>query len=207
MSSTIALFPLNLVIFPGSSYPLHIFEERYKAMITTSLETSSAFGIVLQTNEEMSKVGCLVEIAEVTKKYPDGKYDIIIRGLERYYILNSFLHPQEYLLARVEPYNDYESDTDYDLFISIREKFTSILDKINVKLEPAFFDKLGTVDYKSFKIAEKCGLKIEQQQELLTMKNENKRLYFLKDHLEHLDSYIDESKAVKKIVLGDGYIN
>jgi len=207
MNSTVAIFPLNIVVFPGSAYPLHIFEERYKTLISNCLETKSGFGIVLQNKEEISKVGCMVEISEITRKYSDGKYDIVVRGLERYYILNSFIHPDKYLLAAIEPYSDGAQELDISLYQSIKEKFISILNKINVQLEPAFFDNLETTSYKSFKIAEKCGLKLEQQQELLTLKNENKRLYFLKDHLDNLDQYIDENKVLKEIILGDGYIN
>lgn len=207
MNPTIALFPLNLVVFPGSFYPLHIFEERYKTLITLSLETENKFGIVFQTDKELAKVGCLVEISEVTRKYNDGKYDIVVHGVERYYILNSFLHPDSYLLARVEPYADSSSEFDRILYESIRDKFLSILEKINVKLETSFFNNLNETVNKSFKLAEKCGLRVDQQQELLTLKNENKRLYFLKEHLEHLDQYIDENKVLKEIVLGDGYIN
>lgn len=207
MSSTIALFPLNIVVFPGSAYPLHIFEPRYKTLISGCLETNSTFGIVLQTKDKISKVGSRVEITEVTRKYNDGKYDIVVRGVERYYILNSFLHPDQYLLARIEPYTDALNDMDLSLYLSIKSMFLGILKKINVKLEQNFFDNLETTAYKSFKIAEKCGLRLEKQQELLTIKNENKRLYLLKDHLEHLDRYIDENKIMKEIVLGDGYIN
>ena len=207
MSSTIAIFPLNLVVFPGSVYPLHIFEERYKSLISICLESKKGFGIVLKTKDDIVKVGCIVEISKVIKKYNDGKYDIVVHGLERYYILNTFIHPEGYFLAKIESYSDTPGEMDQSLYKEIKGKFLSILEKINVKLEPAFFNNLESTKHKSFKIAEKCGLRIDQQQELIVLKNENKRLYFLKDHLEHLDQYIDENKVLKEIILGDGYIN
>jgi Lon protease-like protein len=43
----VPLFPLNLVLFPGQNLPLHIFEERYKAMLKKCLAEQSPFGIAL----------------------------------------------------------------------------------------------------------------------------------------------------------------
>ncbi len=47
----VPLFPLNLVLFPGETLPLHIFEERYKAMLQHSLRERTPFGIVLIREE------------------------------------------------------------------------------------------------------------------------------------------------------------
>ncbi|MFB3052831.1 MAG: LON peptidase substrate-binding domain-containing protein, partial [Dehalococcoidia bacterium] len=41
------LFPLNSVLFPGATLPLHIFEERYKKMVNLCLESNSPFGVLL----------------------------------------------------------------------------------------------------------------------------------------------------------------
>ena len=47
----IPLFPLNMVVLPFEKVPLHIFEPRYKKMISESIENNSPFGIVLNNNE------------------------------------------------------------------------------------------------------------------------------------------------------------
>ena len=60
---------------------------------------------------------------------------------------------------------------------------------------------------KSFKIAEKSGLSIIQQQELLTIPSENKRLSYLLEHFEKLEEKLEENKATREIILGDGYLN
>ena len=46
-SRLLPLFPLNVVVFPGTPLPLHIFEERYKDMIGSAIRDNSEFGIVL----------------------------------------------------------------------------------------------------------------------------------------------------------------
>ena len=43
----LSLFPLNVVLFPGMPMPLHIFEERYKAMIGECVDREDPFGIIL----------------------------------------------------------------------------------------------------------------------------------------------------------------
>jgi Lon protease-like protein len=60
---TIPLFPLNLVVFPNSRYPLHIFEERYKKMINDCLTDETGFGIVAPSGKELSKIGSYAVIS------------------------------------------------------------------------------------------------------------------------------------------------
>ena len=43
----IPLFPLNAILFPGMTLPLHIFEERYRIMVARCLEENLPFGVVL----------------------------------------------------------------------------------------------------------------------------------------------------------------
>ena len=69
------LFPLKLSVLPKEVLPLHIFEERYKKMITDCIKTNSLFGIIYKDKGEFSKIGCAVKIYKVLNKYEDGKYD------------------------------------------------------------------------------------------------------------------------------------
>ena len=87
MSSLLPLFPLDLVLLPGAPLPLHIFEPRYKEMIGECLEQKKPFGIVRASEEGVADVGCTAEILEVTKRYDDGRMDILTRGVERFEVL------------------------------------------------------------------------------------------------------------------------
>jgi Lon protease-like protein len=82
------LFPLDLVLFPGVALPLHIFEPRYKEMIGECLELKKPFGIVRASEGGVADVGCTAKILEVTKKYEDGRMDILTRGVERFELLS-----------------------------------------------------------------------------------------------------------------------
>jgi Lon protease-like protein len=87
MSSLLPLFPLELVLFPGVPLPLHIFEPRYKEMITECLDGKKTFGVVRASSEGVADVGCTAEILQVTKKYDDGRMDILTRGVDRFEVL------------------------------------------------------------------------------------------------------------------------
>jgi Lon protease-like protein len=81
------IFPLELVLFPGVPLPLHIFEPRYKEMIAECLELKKPFGIVWASKEGVADIGCTAEILQVTKKYDDGRMDILTRGVDRFEVL------------------------------------------------------------------------------------------------------------------------
>ncbi|MBZ5655838.1 MAG: LON peptidase substrate-binding domain-containing protein [Acidobacteriia bacterium] len=81
------IFPLELVLFPGVPLPLHIFEPRYKEMIAECLDLKTPFGILRASSEGVADIGCTAEILEVTKKYDDGRMDILTRGVDRFEVL------------------------------------------------------------------------------------------------------------------------
>lgn len=87
MGSLLALFPLDVVLLPGAPLPLHIFEPRYKEMIGECLEQKLQFGVVRAQETSLADIGCTAEILAVTKKYDDGRVDIVTQGRERFEIL------------------------------------------------------------------------------------------------------------------------
>jgi hypothetical protein len=101
------LFPLEVVLLPGTPLPLHIFEPRYKEMIGECLANDAPFGVVRALDEGIAEVGCTAEIITVTKEYPDGRMDLIAEGRKRFEVLElnqerSFLRA-EVLLVPDEP--------------------------------------------------------------------------------------------------------
>src|SRR3954449_4890461 len=74
------LFPLGLVALPSELIPLHIFEERYKAMIGRCRTEPSEFGIVWLADDGLRPIGCACEIAEVLEELDDGRINLVARG-------------------------------------------------------------------------------------------------------------------------------
>jgi len=97
----IPLFPLTVVLLPGMTLPLHIFEPRYKRMMKTVIDEEITFGIVLARESGIATVGCTAIIREVARTYPDGRMDIVTTG-ESAYRVRAVHKDKEYLEATVE---------------------------------------------------------------------------------------------------------
>ena len=104
-SRLLPLFPLNVVVFPGTPLPLHIFEERYKDMIGSAIRDNSEFGIVLAREDGIVNAGCTVVVEKLTEMYPDGRMDILTRGRRRFEVV-SLNEDKAYLQADVRFFED-----------------------------------------------------------------------------------------------------
>ncbi len=72
-SRLIPLFPLQVVVFPRTRLPLHIFEERYKEMVGDAIRDQSEFGVVLAKEDGIVNAGCTVTVEKVMEMYSDGR--------------------------------------------------------------------------------------------------------------------------------------
>ena len=115
--SRIAVFPLPLVLLPGEVLPLHIFEPRYRQMLTDIEGERNLFGISLFEAEEgksdrrpdVGSVGCVAELREV-QPLPDGRSNILTQGIIRYSILDYIDAGTPYLTAEIRFFEDDEED-------------------------------------------------------------------------------------------------
>jgi Lon protease-like protein len=114
----IPLFPLHTVLCPGIVLPLHVFEERYRAMTRHCLETGEPFGVVLiRDGREVGRdgvttlagVGAFAEIREAGR-YPDGRYDLLAAATGRFAIDSVDPGREPYLVAQVTPLDDEIGD-------------------------------------------------------------------------------------------------
>ena len=116
----IPLFPLNVVLFPGSFLPLHIFEQRYREMVKYCIRHESSFGIVLiKEGEEIGetatpcKIGTAVDLVDV-ERFPDGSMNIITSGHSRFEILE-LQDELPYLVGRVRMLDTLDVEPDISL--------------------------------------------------------------------------------------------
>ncbi len=120
MSDLLPLFPLpNVVLFPGVFLPLHIFEPRYREMVEDALATDRLIGMVLLRDGWESDydgrppvyaIGCSALITHC-EKLPDGRYNIVLRGLDRFRIVEED-HTCSYRRARTAAVHDRELTAD-----------------------------------------------------------------------------------------------
>jgi Lon protease-like protein len=92
MPKPLPMFPLGTVLFPHAALPLHIFEERYRALAETCLRADGRFGVVLiERGYEVGGgdtrfgVGTVARIVDAART-PDGRYLLAAVGTERFRI-------------------------------------------------------------------------------------------------------------------------
>lgn len=121
--ATLPLFPLHTVLLPGVPLPLHIFEPRYRQLITDLINETvpdRLFGVVAIRNrpvddvenlDQVHAVGCTARLREAIHS-DDGRYDVIVTGHQRFRLLDIDPHRAPYLTATVEQVDDAPLPTD-----------------------------------------------------------------------------------------------
>ena len=105
---TIPMFPLNMVLLPGETKTLHIFEERYKQLVADCLDNEAHFGIPFMHQKAMGDYGVEVKISNVIKLYENGEMDIAIEAVRVFKIIefSKVLTPKLYGAGIIQ----YEED-------------------------------------------------------------------------------------------------
>ena len=80
----IGLFPLGIVLLPTEQVPLHIFEPRYRELITQCLEDDREFGLVFADEDGLRAIGTRAAVTEVLERFDDGRLNIVVEGGERF---------------------------------------------------------------------------------------------------------------------------
>lgn len=202
----IGLFPLNIVLFPESIYPLHIFEDRYKKLLSECEEEDKEFGVVYANGNNILTIGCTAKVHKLIKKYDDGKMDLNVIGSRKFKINDIDELPDGLLVGDIDYLNDIEEKVDESLLEECLELYNFITNKIPVfrvqrTTKEILKDKLA-----SYYFAQKSGLIAKQKQALLEMSSENLRLDFIRKHLEGIKPSVDKAVEVEKIIRNDGYL-
>jgi uncharacterized protein len=137
LPTIIPIFPLpNLVLFPGVSVPLHIFEPRYRQMVADVSESHRLIGMMLLKGEwqesyhafpDLFEVGCAGRIGGL-KKLPDGRYNMVLEGEAEFRIIRE-IRDRPYRQAEVEwqPVHRGALDCDAETMDGLREMLFSYL--------------------------------------------------------------------------------
>jgi Lon protease-like protein len=207
LNITIPLFPLGVVLIPNAPLPLHIFEERYKLMINRCLDEQIEFGIVYFDGSEVSNMGCTARILKVTKRYDDGRMDIITRG-EKRFIINELIDDKSYLQAAIEYFDDIVEPARDDLRI-LASKGLSLLDQLDkLTYTEESRREVDREDFKSisFLIAGCEGFTHEEKQTFLEMTSTSQRLNKSVAALGNIIQRLKLTAKIKKIIGGNGQV-
>ena len=201
----IPLFPLNTVLFPGMSLPLHIYEDQYKDMIQHCLQNDSEFGILLFNETELSQVGCTAKILHILKQYEDGRMDIVTEGQQRFHVLD-FLQRNDYMEGIIEYFDDETNEEVPDDLLNKVLKIYQDMIRFQTRgvgavkgiFDPAYF---------SFIIASTLELDLPEKQTLLELTSTTERIRKLDTALIHIVSQLEKQAEMERIAGMNGHGN
>jgi ATP-dependent Lon protease len=198
----IPLFPLNVVLFPGEQLPLHIFEPRYRRMVRNCLEASSPFGMLLALPDGVVRVGCTAEILQVTKRYEDGRMDILTAGRHPFRILELF-QDDPLLEGRV----DFLEDRDSPLDPGVQKELGSLYEACYTLLFAGVpMDLEGKpAEFLSFAIACALPLDLLWKQQILELRSEAERQDRLLRYLREWALHLQKMETLQQRGAGNGH--
>ncbi len=192
------IFPLAVVLVPGELLPLHIFEERYKALMRASLEGSRHFGLSyvdraevgVDTAPAIGSIGCEAQISAVVP-VGEGRMNLLSVGTGRYVILG-YEQTEPFLLARVERFNDAASESPdlprlaervRGLFARLATAARALSNEAG-EIEPPDLD--AGPEMVSFLVAANLAIENDAKQEMLEMTDTLHRLDLLDERLHRM---------------------
>ncbi len=205
---TLPLFPLGVVLFPSMPLPLHIFEERYKAMIGECLEKDSAFGVVYYTGENFYRVGCTAVIRQVLKKFEDGRMNILCEGKRRFTI-HRISSDKPFLVGEIEMFDDKsrENATELkDLAAAAIRLYKEHIHNLSQKEGIELVESLEPKEL-SYLIAASAGFSLNEKQAFLEMTSTSERLKKATAALMRMSERQKATKEIESMISGNGYLH
>ncbi|TVR02751.1 MAG: hypothetical protein EA403_08530 [Spirochaetaceae bacterium] len=197
----IPLFPLGLVLMPHMPLPLHIFEERYRGMITECIDNDQPFGVVLAGSRRIQEYGCIARIDRVLERYDDGRYDILAMGTQRFHTISTDAS-KPYLTAVVEVIHDEDElivDTYIDLARETVKKLEIYAAMVGGTIDRDTLLVLGPQKL-SFVAAASAFFTMEQKQTLLQLTRIGERLQFIREALEQAIIRRKMTRTVQRVI-------
>jgi Lon protease-like protein len=195
MSDTLPMFPLNTVLFPGTSVPLRVFEDRYRALVHHLLRvedpTERVFGSVgIREGYEVGehgaqwlfRVGCRVKMTEV-EAHADGTFDLVAVGLDRIE-LEHLDTSGTYPVGKVTPLAEQDVAVPEAVAGAARATFEAYRQAlVGIDREPPSSDLPHDPAYLSWTLAALAPLSLAQRQALLEAEDADSRLRMVTDVL------------------------
>jgi Lon protease-like protein len=187
------LFPLGLVALPGELIPLHIFEERYKTMMSECLREDREFGIVWLSDDGLREIGCACEIERVLERMDDGRMNLLTRGTRPFRVVERQGH-LAYPAGVIEFLEDRPDSPDEELLSGAHEAYGELVRRATDR-DPEASD---LVDMTAYDMAATVDFGLDAKQGLLDLRSENARLRLVtrlfRAAIKRLD-FVDRAQA------------
>jgi ATP-dependent Lon protease len=200
--SEIGLFPLELVLLPSERVPLHIFEDRYRELVSECVSEANEFGLILETEEGLRDVGTRTGVLEVIHTFDDGRMNVLVEGHDRFRLVYE-TEGRSFRTAEVEMLEDEDeppSDAEIEGAMAIFRRLVEVAEAEEIE-EPAD-DSVAL----SFQLASKVDFGHELKQELLELRSERQRLVRLAELLERAVAGLTREREVRERASGNGKV-
>ncbi len=210
------IFPLPVVLFPGMPMPLHIFEERYRKMLSDIRAGNNLFGLSYFDSAASDRdtpaaghIGCVAEVAE-TQALPDGRSNILAVGVVRYEIESYVESGDLYLVGRANFFEDEDDDLPA-LNIQSHDVATMFMRVANsvraINDERGSLPDISDTDPQrlSFLVSAAMEIEVDQKQELLELRSTSERLNRLRDLLAKVVGNYEERARLHSIAKRNGH--
>jgi uncharacterized protein len=202
LTNFIPIFPLGLVVYPGENLNLHIFEPRYKQLISECYTGKKPFGIPTVIDNKVQDFGSVVEITELSKQYENGEMDIKTRGVKVFRTLEIIKElPEKLYSGAIVNYPDTSEkgkpEVMQKIMDGIRELHQLLKVSKNFKKEDA--------QLSSYEVAHHIGLSLTEEYELLKLLDERQRQEYLKRHLTKVIPLLNTMELLKEKIQLNGH--
>lgn len=202
MTNFIPIFPLGIVVYPGENLNLHIFEPRYKQLITECHATKKPFGIPTVINNKVQDFGSSVEVIELSKIYDNGEMDIKTRGDKVFRMLEVIEEvPDKLYSGAIVNYPDNYERGVPELMRKVMNSIKELHQLLNVKKD----FKKKEEELQSYDVAHHIGLSLEEEYELLNLLDERQRQEYLKRHLTKVIPMVAGMEQLKEKINLNGH--
>lgn len=202
MTNFIPIFPLGIVVYPGESLNLHIFEPRYKQLINECYTNKRLFGIPTVIENKMQDFGSLVEITELSKMHDNGEMDIKTKGVKVFRILEVIKEvPDKLYSGAIVNYPDTYEKGNPDMMRKVMNSIRDLHHLLNISKDFKKEDE----QIRCYDVAHHVGLSLEEEYELLGLLDERQRQEYLKRHLTKVIPMIAEMEQLKEKIKLNGH--
>ena len=203
MTNFIPVFPLSIVVYPGETVNLHIFEPRYKQLINECYSEGKPFGIPTVIDNKLNEMGTLVRVTEIVKVHDNGELDIRTVGLRVFRVLELIKAiPDKLFSGAIVNYPDnIEGPGKRELMKKVVNAIRELHRLLNIEKD----FKKPDEELAAYDIAHHIGLSLEQEYEVLGLLREEQRQEYIKRHLGKVLPVIAEMETLKERVKLNGH--
>jgi Lon protease-like protein len=202
MTNFIPIFPLGVVVYPGENLNLHIFEPRYKQLISECHEQKKPFGIPTVLEDKLQDIGSMVTITKISKVHGNGNMDIKTKGEKVFRILEVIKEiPDKLYSGAIVNYPDTYERGNTELMRKVMAGIRNLHKLLKVSKK---FEKPDE-EIKCYEIAHHIGLSLEEEYELLGLLDERQRQEYLKRHLTKVIPLVAGMEQLKEKIKLNGH--